>query len=169
MKAEIIILNSKDRKLMRQELEKEFGITELPELVYFCLNEKERVYVTNKEIFEIEQESIRTNAFGMYFGTFMKDGFRLSIEGCELLKDSFVRQKIQITIDQRNAWLKGEHIDITNEQWTEINKETKEDEKGNYYSLFYNNDVIGMGKLKDNSIINYLPKARRLKKVFPEE
>ena len=155
---ELIILNSKDRKLILQQLNEEFGISELPELVYFCLNSKEKVYCATRDLFDQDHERLRVNAFGMYFGTYMIDGFRLSLEGVQLLQDQIIKNKFDVHEHQRDAWLKGEDVEL------EVDEEISR-----YVVLYYKGDILGVGKLKETKILNYLPKSRRLKKIISYE
>lgn len=156
MKAEIIILNSKDRKIIKQQLFAEFGVNEIPkDIVYFCLNKKERVYVCNKEIFDIDLENLRVNAFGLYFGTFMPDGFRLSLEGSQIIGPLATKNVFIINENQRDEYLKGENLVCENKEFQK-----------HYVLVKFGNDILGVGRVKDNILTNHLPKARRLKKVF---
>ena len=107
MKEEIIILNSKDKKEIRKQLESQFGISELPDKIFFSINKKERVYIINREAFDVEHKELRVNSFGLYFGTFMKDGFRLNIEGSQLVGHLATKNVLDVTLEERNQWLKG--------------------------------------------------------------
>lgn len=158
MKADIIVLNSKDRKLIRQQLVDQFGITELfDDKVLFCFNKKERVYLANKELFDVQQDELRTNMFGLYIGTFMIDGFRLSIEGAQLLGPQATKNILSLSKDLRDAWLKGEELEASNH------------DDDCYLLLKYENDFLGVGKKKGERVLNYLPKSRKLKKIFGSE
>lgn len=154
MRAHIIILNSKDKKLLRQTLEAQFGVTELFEdKVLYCINKKERVYLTNRESFDEDQEALRVNAFGLYIGTYMPDGFRLSLEGAQLLGPRATKGIVSITVTQRNAWFKGEDLNAP-------------ESFDNYVLLQQGKDFCGVGKVKNGRIMNYLSKARKLTNVF---
>ena len=166
MRADIIVLNSKDRKAMRQQLIEQFGVTDLPDKVFFCLNKKERVYITNRDSFDLDQEDLRINAFGLYFGTFMKDGFRLSLEGAQLLKDQLKKNVVAIDEDQRNRILKGMDLDVTA---SDGNHGTVSRLNGEYVILRHDSDIIGCAKVKDSTILNYIPKSKQLRRIFPEE
>ncbi|MBN1175456.1 hypothetical protein JXA48_02320 [Candidatus Woesearchaeota archaeon] len=156
MKAEIIILNSKDRKHIRQTLNEQFGINEIPDnLVYFCLNKRERVYVCNKEIFDLDQEALRTNAFGLYFGTFMIDGFRLSLEGTQMIGPLATKNIFEINDLQFEEYIKGENLVCENEDFQK-----------QYVIVKHNNDFVGVGRVKEGIFSNHLSKSRKLKKVF---
>jgi len=159
MRAEIIILNSKDKKIIRQTLDKQFGINEIPsDIIYFCLNKKERVYAANREIFDIEQESLRVNAFGLYFGTYMVDGFRLSLEGSQMIGPLATKNIFSISNSQFEDYLKGLNISC---EVPEFQKQ--------YVLVKHDNDFLGVAKIKNNILNNHLPKSRRLKKVFNSE
>lgn len=156
MKAEIIILNSKDRKIIRQELDSQFGINELPDnLVYFCLNKKERVYACNKEIFDVDNHALRVNAFGLYFGTFMIDGFRLSLEGSQMIGPLATKNIFEINQDQRDQYILGEDLVCETEEF-----------QTNYVLLKFEDDFLGVGKVKNGIFHSHLPKSRKLKKIF---
>jgi NOL1/NOP2/fmu family ribosome biogenesis protein len=156
VKAEIIILNSKDRKIIRQTLNEQFGISDIPDnIVYFCLNNKERVYICNRELFDIEQDIFRTNTFGLYFGTFMVDGFRLSLEGSQLIGPLANKNMFIIDDQQFEEYIKGENLVCENEEFQK-----------QYVIVKHNNDFLGVGRVKENTLTNHLPKSRRLKNVF---
>ena len=163
---DIIVLNSKDRKGIKQQLEGQFGVTNLPDKVFFCLNKKERVYLTNRQTFDVDQQTLRVNAFGLYFGTFMKDGFRLSLEGAQMLKSQIKTGNINITLEERNILLKGQ--DLEPEDDTPL-KKTLDELNGAYVIFKHESDIIGCGKVKNSIALNYIPKSKQLKRVFPEE
>ncbi|MGM5481345.1 MAG: methyltransferase RsmF C-terminal domain-like protein [Nanobdellota archaeon] len=179
MKPTIIILNSKQRKEIRQMLEKQYGITTLPDKVFFCLNKKERVYIANRDLFDIDHAALRVNAFGLYFGTFMKDGFRLSLEGAQMLIDQCSMNTFDLSVAQRDEWFSGSDVELNPQ--TEVSDQNagshanvdlkselvKEDISG-YKILLYEDDVIGVGKIKNGVIMNYLPKSRRLSNIFSD-
>ncbi len=158
MKDKIIILNSKDKKEIRKQLESQFGISKLPDKVFFSINKKERVYIINREAFDVDQIALRVNSFGLYFGTYMKDGFRLNIEGSQLVGPQATKNVLKLSVEERNFWLKG----------FDLEKELPETES-EYVLLKHEGDFLGSGKIKNNKILNYVSKSRTLKKVFPEE
>lgn len=160
MKPEIIILNSKDRKLLRRQLNEQFGVEDIPDLVYFCLNKKEKVFVCNKECFDIEHFSLRVNAFGNYFGRYMPEGFRLSVEGSQRIGPLATKNVFECDLALRNDWLHGLNLDI------DANTTTCE---GPYVLIKHESDFYGCGKLKEEKILNYLPKSRMIKHIFKRD
>lgn len=155
MNKELIVLNSKDRKLILKDLESLYGVTELPEGIYFCINKKEKVYLTTREAFELSQEDLRVNTFGMYFGTIMKDGFRPSLEGLDMLKSAITKNVLEINEAQFEEWILGSDLEVENK-----------DDDNTYLVIKFGEDFVGIGKLKGNTILNYLPKSRKLQKVI---
>lgn len=155
MKNELIVLNSKDRKLILKDLHEFFGVEELPEAIFFCFNKKEKVYLATREVFEHSQEDTRVNTFGMYFGTIMKDGFRPSLEGLHLLKKDISKNIIEIDKESFKEWIMGNDLEVKNVE-----------DKNTYLIVSYNNDFVGVGKLKGHSLLNYVPKSRKLQKVI---
>lgn len=158
-KPEIIILNSKDKKLLKQTLDKQFGITKLPDKILFCLNKKEKVYLANREIFDLNHEVFRVNAFGNYFGTYMTDGFRLSIEGAQELGPLATKNILELTKEERDLWIKG----------YDLNKTIETENESAYVIIKFEDYFYACGKVKENRIINYVSKARKLKKIFSSE
>lgn len=155
MRHDVIILNAKDRKLILKDLHDMFGIESLPDVVFFSFNEKEKVYIATREIFEMERDELRINTFGLYFGTIMKDGFRLSLEGLEYVKDQITKNVFELSEDQFREWILGSDLEVLNPE-----------DNNTYLIMKYETDYVGVGKLKNNTILNYLPKSRKLKKVI---
>jgi NOL1/NOP2/fmu family ribosome biogenesis protein len=158
MKPEVIIFNSKDKKQLKKILVEQFDIEDLQEIVFFCLNSKEKIYMCNRECFDVEHHLLRVNAFGNYFGTFMPEGFRLSIEGSQIIGPLAKKNVFHISQSQRNSWLHGEELLIDETLFEEL--------QGPYVLICYNNDFFGCGKVKDGRVLNYLPKSRMVKNIF---
>ena len=78
------ILNNKEIKRIHGMLEKRFGLQKKIEYA-FLINNKEKIYLINKEFAEIETEKLRINSIGMYFGEAKNGEIRLSIEGSQLI------------------------------------------------------------------------------------
>jgi len=87
---------------------------------------------------------------GVYFGKLERDGIRLSIEGCYLLKDQIKKNVIEVDYNEMIKWLSGEDL--------------KRKAKG-YVVLKWRDYFLGCGKGVGDRIINYVPKERRLKRL----
>jgi NOL1/NOP2/fmu family ribosome biogenesis protein len=120
-------------------------------LDYTFLKDKEgKIFIINKQFAEIDLSKLRINSMGLYIAQLMLDGIRLSIEGSQLIGPKAKRNILELTEKQLKQWLKGNNLEIK----TELK---------NYVILKHNKDFLGTGKIKENKILNYIPKTRRLK------
>jgi NOL1/NOP2/fmu family ribosome biogenesis protein len=143
------ILNKKQIKeilaLIKQQWNAEIDLN-----YAFLQDKNDKIFIINKEFAEIDLEKLRINSLGMYFAQKMIDGLRLSIEGSQLIGPKAQKNVLELDNKQTKQWLQG--IDV------EIKTELK-----NYVILKYKKDFLGTGKIKQNKILNYIPKSRRLK------
>ncbi len=116
----------------------------------FLKDNDDKVFIINKEFAEIDLEKLRINNMGLYFAQKMIDGLRLSIEGSQLIGPKAKKNVLELNEKQIKQWLQGNDLEIK----TELK---------NYVILKHNKDFLGTGKIKDNKILNYIPKSRRLK------
>lgn len=158
MKNQIIILNSKERKLIRKQLEKQYGIKEFPNKVYFCVSKKDNVYITNKELFDVDHFLLRVSSFGLLFGTYTKEGFQLSIEGSQLIAKLATKNILEVSNEQKESWLSGEDLEFDTSKI-----------ENQQVILKQGDDFFGTGYAKKNKIKNSLPKSRIIKNLFEEE
>jgi NOL1/NOP2/fmu family ribosome biogenesis protein len=144
----IKILNKKEIKEILKAMEDQWGFKD--ELDYaFLKTEKGKIYIANKEVFDIDLEKLKINSIGMYFGE-LKNGLRLSIEGSQLIGPKATKNIIELNDKDAKEWLSG--IDIDH----------KSDESV-FVIIKHNNDFLGTGKAKEGIILNFVPKIRRIK------
>ena len=142
------ILNKKEIKNILELIKTHFGCD--IELDYaFLMNQKNRVFIANKELFDIDTKKIRINSIGLYFGELSNNELRLTIEGSQLIGPKSTKNVVELSDSEMRTWLKGEDI------------EKDIDEKG-FIILKHGDDYLGSGKVKENKILNYVPKTRRL-------
>ncbi len=141
------ILNSKEIKKLMNLLDEQFGYQEKPDFA-FLISNKEKFYIINKDIDNINYEKLRIDSAGLYIGKFLKDGFRLSIEGSQLFGPKCKKNILNINDYQKHDWLKGNDLEI--------------EQKDGLYLLKWNEDFLGCAKIKENHALNSVPKARRL-------
>jgi len=124
------------------------------DLDYAFLQDKEdKIFIINKAFAELDLTKLRINNMGLYIAQKMIDGIRLSIEGSQLIGPKAKKNVLELDDKQSKQWLRGED--------TEIETELK-----NYVILKHKNDFLGTGKIKQNKILNYIPKIRRLKTII---
>jgi len=143
------ILNSKEIKEIYGLIEKQWGVK--IKLDYgFLRNQKNRVFVINKDISAIDTSKLRLNSVGMYFCEFDSLGIRLSIEGSQIIGPRAAKNIVELSEEETKMWFKGEDIE----------KECK-DCRG-FVIMKRDNDFLGSGKYTDKKILNYVSKTRRV-------
>ncbi len=146
------IFNERDKKGVLEKLNKQFGVTEIPgtllsrgaERIFFYSGDLDR-----KGIVELEQ-TIPIERIGVYFGKFVDEKFRLSIEGVQILKDQINKNVFELDKENADLWMSG----------SELNVETGFKD---FLIIKYGNDFLGCGKASALKIGNFVPKSRRLK------
>lgn len=140
------ILNKKKIKQILAMLEKQWGFKD--ELNYaFLETAKGKIYISNKEIFNLDLSELKINSIGLYFAE-IRSGIRLSIEGSQIIGPKATKNVVELTEKETKQWMKG--IDI----------EKKTDTEG-FVILKHKNDFLGSGKATEDKILNFVPKTRR--------
>jgi len=140
------ILNRKEAKRILGQLEEHFG-SKIADGYVFLKNDKGRIYVVNRKFGGINTEKLRINNLGLYFGKIEKNGIRLSIEGCQIVRPK--KNVLQIGRGLLDRWMQGLDIDV-------------ECGMQGFAALKYGEDFVGCGLCKDGKLLNYVPKGRRL-------
>lgn len=144
----LTVMNSREVKELMKLLNNEFGVSEKFSFA-FLRNNKDKVYVINKDIDDIDYSKLRIDSAGLYFGTFQLDGFRLSIEGSQLVAKFATKNVLELTREQKHEWLKGNNVELPKEE-------------SRLVIVKWKDDVLGCGKVKNETLLNTVPKARRL-------
>jgi len=140
------ILNKKEIKKFLKDLEKEFKIK--PKLDYiFLKNNKGKIFIINKSFANLNINKLKINNIGLYIARQEKNNLRLTIEGSILLKNS--KNTLNLTEKQMYDHMKGLELNIK--------------EKDGNYILKHKNTFLGSSKIKNNKLLNYIPKSRRIK------
>ena len=144
-------LNSKEKENVLKLIKKQFSIEELHLDYIFFSNEDHKIFIISKDVSKINLSNLRINNIGLYFGKIEDDGFRLSIEGSQIIGNLALNNIIEIDDVDTKKWFLGEDIP------------TKVDNVRGYVILRNKNDFLGCGKIKNNKIINYIDKGRRIR------
>ncbi|MBW2989177.1 hypothetical protein KY358_02555 [Candidatus Woesearchaeota archaeon] len=142
------VLERKSRKLFMESLRKTFGFEGKLDY-YFLTNNKNKIFIVNKKINEIDIAKIRVNSIGLYIAEFSNNEARLSIEGSQIIGPEATRNVVELDEKKAREWIKGRDI------------ETKAKAKG-FVILRCGDDYLGSGRVKEGRILNFVPKARRL-------
>src|SRR3989338_5478414 len=104
-------LERKDRKRFLELLKDQFGFD--GKLDYaFLTNNKNKIFIVNKEIVNIDLNKIRINTAGLYIAEFSNDEVRLSIEGSQIIGPSSNKNIIKLDDKDARAWMKGNDLQI---------------------------------------------------------
>ena len=142
------ILNSKEIKEILKLIEDQWN-AKLKLNHAFLKNNKNRIFIVNKDISKIDLSKMRINSIGMYFCEIDKLGIRLSIEGSQIVGPLASKNIAEISEEQAKQWLKGEDLEV----------------EGNYSGFViikHNDDFLGAGKYKEGKVLNYISKSRRI-------
>ena len=143
------ILNSKEIKELMGLIEDHWG-AKLKLDYGFLQNNKNKVFIVNREISHVDLSKLRVNSAGMYFCEIDKIGIRLSIEGTQIIGPYAKKNVIELDGIEVKQWFKGE----------DLAKELKEC-KG-FLIIKHKNDFIGSGKYSNGKILNFIGKTRRI-------
>ena len=147
------ILNNKEIKGILKLLDNQFGFKEKFDYV-FLMSSKNKIYLVNKNIGEIDIEKLRIDAIGLYFGELNHGELRLSIEGSQIIGKKASKNIVELDKKESELWSMGNDLD-------------KEVDVSGFVILKHKKDFIGCGKYKEGKIFNYVPKERRLRVVNP--
>jgi NOL1/NOP2/fmu family ribosome biogenesis protein len=149
-----------EKKEILKQLEY-YGIDELDYLLISTGKEKIRGYsgiLSTDEIIELDKQ-VGIEIIGLYLLHNYKDELRLSIDAITLLKNKITKNILRVNESQAKELFKGQDIPLTKEDKERLKNETK-----GFKVLEFKGDLIGIAKLTEDRIINYLPKERRRKK-----
>lgn len=141
-------LTSKEKKDFFKKITNQWGSVPKTIKDNEIFKSKEKFYLTNRNV-EILSSDIRINNLGLYIAEIKKDEIRLSIEGSQIIGPVANKNIYQIDDIKLKQWFNGEDIPCTKNL-------------SGFIILKHNNDFIGSGKFKDNIIVNFVPKSRRV-------
>ncbi len=145
------VLNSKETKKIKEAIKNQFGYCFLQEFV-FLQNNKNRVFITNRDIAKIELHQLKINSIGLYLGEYKDNKIRLSIEGAQMVAQGAKKNILALNSEDACLWMRGSDI-----------AKKKPGNRGEFVILKYNEDALGCGKVCEEKIANYVPKERRVK------
>ena len=150
----LTILNTREIKKLREIVKKQFNHFPKEDYAYL-MNEKNKVFLINKDIAKIELKNLRIDKMGLYFAEWKNTEARLSKEGAQLLVNDAKRNKIKLeniivfTKNEVKSYFEG----------NDLQKDLGEENK--FVILEYDENVLGCAKYKEKIIINFLPKIHR--------
>jgi NOL1/NOP2/fmu family ribosome biogenesis protein len=148
--SEVRFVRSSEKRRIEEELDNQFGITKIPYLLLETGKEKMRGFsghVSKEEIAKLAR-IVNIDLIGIYVLK-EENGFRLSFDATQLLKDQITKNIVEINDEEYQKWIRGHDLE-------------KEATIG-VVVIKYNEDFLGCGKSNGKIIYNYVPKDRRLK------
>ncbi len=142
------ILNKKEVKAILEMVKKQWEC-DFKEDYAFLQNKDGKVFIVNKDIAKIDFKKIRINSVGLYFAELRNNEIRLSIEGSQLIGPKAKENVIELNEKEAREWLKGNDLE-------------KETSANGFVIIKHDKDYLGTGKARDNKILNFVPKTRRL-------
>lgn len=143
------ILNTKEVKNVYSLIKKQFGADVKLDYV-FLISKKNKIYVVNKEVFDIDLSKLRVNSLGLYFGELRGDELRLSMEGSQLIGPKAIKNVLELDDKKAREWLRGYDLDLNSKC------------RG-FLIIKHKGDFLGCGKAAGEKIMNYVPKIRRIR------
>ena len=128
----------------------QFGVTPLPGYKLFQSG-RHRIRIISEAAYQLRHLARKVELAGLYLGELGPNGFRLSLDGAQLLGPRATKQVVSLTSAQAEAWLGGESVDI-------------EDSRSGYVIVRHESDILGCGSLSGGRLHNFLPKDRRPQK-----
>lgn len=142
------ILNKKQVKEILNLMKKQWNCDSTFDYV-FLQKPDGKLFIINKEVFALDQSRLRVNSMGLYIAEIKGTDIRLSIEGSQLIGPKATKNVIELSKEQARSWLKGEDIQVTGDY-------------SGFVILKHNNDFLGSGKYKQGTVLNFVPKTRRI-------
>ena len=149
-------IKSKEKKELIQELEKFYGITELPYLLIETGKKKIRAFsgsFTKEDMLELAKIT-NVEVIGMYIISKKDEDARISFDSLSILKKHITKNIIEIEESQLNQWIRGHDLDIPKQKGVIV--------------LKHKDDLVGVGKSNGEKIFNYVPKERKIKTPMPK-
>ena len=148
----IKILNPREKAEIEKQLEKQFGIKQIPGMI--VQRGEERLFLFSGSFSEKDIEKLETCAFiermGVYFAKIIGNDIRLSIEGSQILKKQITKNIFELNSKEAEEWMMGRELPIKTG-------------KHGFLIMEHDSDFLGTGKASEEKIGNFIPKNRRLK------
>ena len=142
-------LNKKEIGRILNKIKEQFGIKKLDFDYGILQNKQGKIFLISKDINKIDLSKLRINELGLYIARLDK-GLRLTIEGSQLFGRNATKNVYEVNGEEANSWLQGNEIDCSKEF-------------NGFVIVKYKDNYLGSGKCKNNKILNFIPKERRIK------
>jgi NOL1/NOP2/fmu family ribosome biogenesis protein len=152
MEEKLVALNTRDVKQIKKKIDEHWGCDFQGDYFWFK-SSSDKLYVISKDATKIDFSKLRIDSVGMYFARESDDGLRLSIEGSQLVGKIAAKNMLEIDEYEIKEWLSGQELSTIDMDLSNIS---------GYVIIKHKNDFFGCGKVTQNSILNFVPKVRRV-------
>ena len=146
------VMHRKEVKALLMKLKEQWGFEEKLDYV-FLKGKEDKIFIASKEIIKIDWENIRINSTGVYFAKETNDELRLSIEGSQIIGPNATKNILEISEKLARLWMKGYNIPFDEDEGKEFE---------GFQILKCKDDFMATGIFKENRILNFVPKNRRI-------
>ncbi len=145
------IINKSGKKRILKSLE-QYGIEKIDYLL-ISTGKRLRAFsgIISKNELLVLLKNLNVDSVGLNFAS-LDDGIRLSLDAVHLLQNKINKKVVEIDDGQAEHWFRGMNLTLP--------EEIKD--KG-FIILKNKDDFIGVGKSTGKTILNYLPKERRIR------
>lgn len=156
-----------DKKQILKQLQTQFKTKDLKEYFQnrsFLLSNKDRIYLLTttliNNILSVKLDKLlKFQNLGVYFARKQDQHLRLSPEGSQIIGQYVKTNTLEIDNSQTDLWFRGFDIELTKLQKDKLKLQ------GPYIILKNKQDFLGCGKFTGQSVLNFLPKERRIKRL----
>ena len=145
-------MRRRDASKLLSQIESEYGYKPedfLDKYVFF-VSDKNKIYLINNDIKDINLEKVRINSLGLYLCEINNNQIRLSIEGSQMIGPKATKNILEVDDLTARSWLKGEDLEC-------------DPSLNSFVIIKNNNDFLGCGKCKEGKVFSYMPKIRRIR------
>lgn len=142
------ILNGKEVKSVKEKIREQWDCSVFPEEAY-AQTTAERILLVSRDLDTIDFSTIKMDSIGVYFCEIKNDTLRLSIEGSQRIGPHARKNVVEVTKEEMRVWLKGQ----------DLHKKT---DCTGFVIIKYLNDYLGCGRVREEIILNFVPKTRRI-------
>ncbi len=144
--------DTKRRKKLLTQLNEQFGVSEIPRVLFETGKEKVRGFsgdLTIDELYSLDKIA-NVEFMGLYLFKQELGYLRIGFDGALLLKGQFSKNVAELTESQVLEWMNGKNLQMSLAR--------------GIYVVKCGEDVFGCGISDGHNLINFVPKERRIRR-----
>ncbi len=145
MEGRYTMLNAKESRKIINGVKENYGIKEIA-LDYIFVRVNDKLFLASNDFKQLSTERIHN--FGLFFARIVDGGLKLSIEGSQLVGSYATKNVAELEIENIKKWIAGYDVPV--------------DCEDSFVIIKHNNDFFGCGKVKENLLMNSIPRERRI-------